>query len=69
MYNITFTKNSWKEYLSYQNNKKITQKINKLIEQCARTPYEGLGNPEALKNELTGYWSYVYKRKIDLFIR
>jgi len=34
---------------------------NKLIKECQRTPFEGIGKPEPLKNELSGWWS----RRID----
>ncbi|MDL5049491.1 Txe/YoeB family addiction module toxin [Oscillatoria amoena NRMC-F 0135] len=42
--------------------KKITQKINALILETIRNPFEGSGKPEALKHELQGYWS----RRINL---
>jgi toxin YoeB len=38
-------------------NKKIAKKITNLIKDIARTPYTGLGKPEPLKYELSGYWS------------
>ncbi|MEO1253276.1 MAG: Txe/YoeB family addiction module toxin [Bacteroidota bacterium] len=44
-----------------QHNKKILKKVNELIKQCQRTPFEGIGKPEPLKNELSGWWS----RRID----
>jgi len=60
---ITFSKNSWEDYISWQKeDKKILKKINQLIKEIQRTPYQGLGNPEPLKYELTGFWS----RRIDL---
>ncbi len=40
-----------------KNDKKILKKINDLIKDIQRQPYEGLGKPEALKNNLSGYWS------------
>ena len=59
---ITFSKNAWEDYISWQNDdKKITKKINSLIKEIIRTPYEGNGKPEPLKFELSGYWS----RRID----
>jgi len=59
---ITFSKNAWEDYISWQkDDKKITKKINSLIKEIIRTPYEGNGKPEALKFELAGYWS----RRID----
>ncbi|TAJ13466.1 Txe/YoeB family addiction module toxin [Marinilabiliaceae bacterium JC017] len=60
---ITFSKNAWEDYLSWQKeDKKILQKINALIKDIERTPFDGLGKPEALKYDLAGFWS----RRIDL---
>jgi toxin YoeB len=39
------------------NDKKIAKKIISLIKDIERTPYEGLGKPEPLKHNLSGYWS------------
>lgn len=60
---IIFSKNAWEEYVSWQNeNKQILKKINELIREVQRTPYEGTGKPEPLKYELAGLWS----RRINL---
>jgi toxin YoeB len=59
---ITFSKNAWEDYISWQaEDKKMLRKINELIKEIQRTPFEGIGKPEPLKFELTGYWS----RRID----
>jgi len=59
---IVFSKNSWEDYLSWQTeDRKILKKINELIKEIQRTPYEGIGKPEPLKYDLTGLWS----RRID----
>lgn len=59
---IVFSKNSWEDYLSWQTtDKKVLRKINDLIKEIQRIPYEGLGKPEPLKFDLAGYWS----RRID----
>lgn len=59
---ITFSKNAWEDYLSWQkDDKKMLRKINDLIKDIQRTPHDGLGKPEPLKFDLTGYWS----RRID----
>jgi len=56
--NITFTDDSWQEYLFWQQtDKKILKKINTLIKDIKRDPYEGIGKPEPLKYELSGCWS------------
>lgn len=59
---IVFSKNSWEDYISWQTeDKKILKKINELIRDIQRTPYEGIGKPEPLKFDLAGLWS----RRID----
>ena len=59
---ITFSKNAWEDYLSWQkDDKKIMKRINQLIKDIQRTPFSGLGNPEPLKYDLAGLWS----RRID----
>ncbi len=59
---ITSSKNSWEDYTSWQNeDKKTLKKINLLIKDIQRHPFEGTGNPEPLKYDLSGFWS----RRID----
>ena len=59
---ITFSKNAWEDYTSWQfEDKKMVKKINDLIKDIQRTPYEGMGKPEPLKYDLAGLWS----RRID----
>lgn len=49
---------SWDDYLYWQKtDKKVLKRINTLIKSSWRTPYEGIGKPEALKGDLQGYWS------------
>jgi len=53
---------SWEDYLYWQKqNKNMLKKINQLIRDIERNPFEGIGKPEPLKNNLTGWWS----RRID----
>lgn len=55
---VVFLDQGWEDYLYWQNNdKKILKKINTLLKDIYRNPYEGLGSPEALKHNLSGYWS------------
>ncbi len=55
---LTFTDEAWEEYLHWQiKDKKILKKINDLIKDTKREPFDGLGKPEPLKHELAGYWS------------
>ena len=59
---IIFSKNAWEDYISWQTeDKKMLRKVNELFKDMQRTPYEGKGNPEPLKYDLTGLWS----RRID----
>ena len=59
---ITFSQNSWEDYISWQSeDKNMLKKINELIKDIQRTPYKGLGKPEPLKYDLAGFWS----RRID----
>jgi toxin YoeB len=59
---ICFHRNAWQDYLYWQkNDKKNVKRINQLIKDIERNPYEGIGKPEALKFDLTGFWS----RRID----
>ena len=60
---IKFSENAWKDYLYWQKmDKKVLKKINELIKDISRTPFEGIGKPKALKYDLAGLWS----RRIDL---
>jgi toxin YoeB len=59
---ITFSKNAWEDYTSWlSEDKRMLKKINELIKDIQRTPYEGMGKPEPLKYDLAGLWS----RRID----
>lgn len=55
---LTFSSNAWDDYLYWQNtDKTVIKRINALIKDIKRTPFEGIGKPEALKHGLSGYWS------------
>ena len=55
---VGFDDGAWEEYLYWQKiDKKILKKINDLIKEIQKTPFEGTGKPEALKYDLQGYWS------------
>jgi toxin YoeB len=56
--NLLFTEEGWDDYLWFQDNdKKLLKRINKLLKNAKRTPFKGLGKPEPLKENLSGYWS------------
>ncbi|MBQ3508664.1 MAG: Txe/YoeB family addiction module toxin [Peptococcaceae bacterium] len=58
MTSITFAEDAWEEYLYWQvQDKKTLKKINTLLKEVQRTPYEGTGKPEPLKGNLEGKWS------------
>ena len=57
---------AWEDYLYWQGqDKKTLKRINKLIKDAERTPFEGIGKPEPLSNDLSGCWS----RRIDEYNR
>lgn len=63
MKRIIFSINAWEDYLSWQKeDKKMLRRINELIKDIQRSPFEGIGKPEPLKYDLSGFWS----RRIDL---
>ncbi len=59
---LSWTAEAWKDYLYWQTqDKKTLKRINKLIDATLRDPFEGIGKPEALKENLSGF----YSRRID----
>jgi toxin YoeB len=56
--NLTFTPSAWDDYQWFvQHDRKLLKRINQLILDALRTPLEGIGKPEPLKGDLSGYWS------------
>jgi toxin YoeB len=59
---IAFRQRAWEDYLHWQQtDRKVLQRINLLIRDIQRDPYSGLGKPEPLKHQFSGFWS----RRID----
>ncbi|MCB1660587.1 MAG: Txe/YoeB family addiction module toxin [Pseudomonadales bacterium] len=59
---LAWTEEAWQDYVYWQGqDKKTLKRINVLITDCKRSPFEGIGKPEALKENLSGFWS----RRID----
>ena len=59
---LSWTDEAWSDYLYWQTqDKKTLKRINKLITDVMRSPFEGIGKPELLKENLSGFWS----RRID----
>ena len=55
---LVFLEQAWEDYLYWQTqHKKVLKKINELINDIDRDPFKGIGSPEALKHDLSGYWS------------
>jgi len=62
MSNINFTEDAFAEYIYWQTqDKKTLKRINTLLKDMSRSPFDGIGKPEPLKGELSGLWS----RRID----
>ena len=60
--NLVFRPAAWEQLLYWQQtDKAMVKKINALIKECLRHPFEGTGKPEPLKGDLSSYWS----RRID----
>jgi toxin YoeB len=56
--NESWDQNTWEDYLYWQQtDKAVIKRINMLIKECLRTPFEGIGKPEALKANYSGFWS------------
>lgn len=71
---LIFADAAWDDYLYWQQqDKRMVQRINKLIKEIQREPFAGIGKPEPLKHALAGYWSrritdehrMVYKVEAD----
>ena len=74
---LIFSDNAWEDYLYWQKtDKKILRRINSLIKDIKRDPFEGIGKPEPLKHALSGYWSrrindehrIIYKASTDAIL-
>ena len=62
MSSITFSEAAFEEYLYWQSqDRKTLKRINTLLKDVSRNPFEGIGKPEPLKGDLSGLWS----RRID----
>ena len=55
---LVFADDAWEDYLYWQQqDKRMVDRINKLIKEVQREPFAGIGKPEPLKHALAGYWS------------
>lgn len=59
---LCWTDESWSDYIHWQSqDRKTLKRINRLVAEVRRSPFEGIGKPEPLKENLSGFWS----RRID----
>jgi len=59
---ISWAEKAWEDYLYWQSiDRKTLKRINTLLREISRQPFEGIGDPEPLKHQWSGYWS----RRID----
>ena len=55
---LIFAEEAWEDYLYWQKqDRKMVERINKLVQEIQRDPFGGIGKPEPLKHALAGFWS------------
>ena len=55
---LIFSQDAWDDYLHWQKtDRRLLNRVNLLIREVLRSPFEGIGKPEPLKHALAGYWS------------
>ena len=55
---LSWDKDAWEDYIYWQQtDEAVLRRINELVKECLRTPFEGKGKPEPLKENLSGFWS------------
>ena len=55
---LSWDSDAWTDYVYWrQTDKQLLKRINELIKDCLRSPFDGIGKPEALKANLRGFWS------------
>ena len=60
-----WTDEAWEDFLNLHSDKKLVKKLDALLKDIDRNGYSGIGKPEPLKDDLSGYWS----RRIDEYNR
>lgn len=66
---IVFAEQAWADYLHWQSDRKMLDRVNGLIKECLRTPFNGTGKPEPLRGPLSGWWSRRITREHRLVYR
>jgi toxin YoeB len=54
---ISFTRDGWEDYVSWAGERSVLKRINRMIDEAARDSGTGIGKPERLSHNLSGYWS------------
>ncbi len=55
---LVFADRGWEDFCFWiDHDRKIAKRLIRLIDECARSPFEGIGKPEPLRDNLSGYWS------------
>jgi toxin YoeB len=55
---LLFSEQGWEDYLWWQaHDRKVLERINVLIKETSRNPFQGIGKPEPLRGDLSGWWS------------
>ena len=55
---LVFADRAWEDYLHWQAaDPNVLERLNALIRECARTPFQGMGKPEPLRGDYKGWWS------------
>jgi len=67
---LVFAERAWEDYLYWQApDRKMLERVNALINECLRTPFSGIGKPEPLRGDLSGWWSRRVDREHRLVYR
>lgn len=67
---LSWAEKAWEDYLYWQQtDKTVLKRINTLIKDIKREPFDGLGDPESLKHNWSGYWSRRINREHRLVYR
>ena len=68
--NKLFTQNAWQDYLYWQSeDRKTLKRVNALIKDIVRNGNQGIGKPEPLTGDLSGFWSRRINEKDRLVYR
>jgi toxin YoeB len=74
---VVFSEHAWNDYLHWQRtDRNVVKRINALVKDVQRSPFDGIGKPEPLQHALSGYWSrrvddehrFVYKVEGDAIL-